>query len=145
MPDRVTAREGIQYVSSLEIEIPYNGVNPENGVGLETVATHTLPVGMLPAGARVTGGEIVNDVQAVGPTVATISLGIVGATTKYLSAVNRLSAAGTRTALTLTGEQHANAVQLIATIINTVAVATAGKVWLRVEYVAQSRIHENIG
>ena len=145
MPKRVIAREGVQYEVCFELEIPWDGVNPATGAAISTVATHVIDIHQLPPGARVVGGEIVNDVQAVGPTVATISIGIVGAVTKYSAAVSRLAAAGTRTALTLTGEAHVNGAMLIANYINTVAAATAGKVWVRVAYVVQDRQHENMG
>lgn len=94
----------------------------------------------LPSGATVIGGDITVETAYVGPTVATISVGDSASATRYGSAVSVLAAA--RTALTLTGFRGAGE-DIRIRLNTTVAVASAGKVTVRVEYVVQGRQNEN--
>lgn len=95
----------------------------------------------LPPGAVVTGGEVIVETAFAGCTVATVSLGIVGALTALAATVDLMTAA--RTALTLTAPLVSNSGQnLRATIVYTVANATAGKARLRVSYTVDGRSQE---
>lgn len=103
--------------------------------------TITFDAISLPPGAVVTGGEVIVETAYVGPTAATVSLGIAGALTALASAVD-LKTVG-RTALSLTTPLISSAGQnLRATIAYTVANATAGKVRLRVTYTVDGRSQE---
>lgn len=94
----------------------------------------------LPSGATVIGGELIVDTAFVGPTAATLSVGDSASATRYASAVSILAAA--RTALTLTGFRGAGE-DIRIRLNTTVAVATAGKVTVRVLYTVQNRQNEN--
>ncbi|WP_025915513.1 hypothetical protein [Herminiimonas sp. CN] len=106
-----------------------------------TVTFDCIP---LPVGAVITGGELIVDVAYVGPTAATISLGIAGATTDLLNAVSLLATG--RTAFTLTGlvteDSQSTGANLRMTLAYTVANATAGKFRLRVMYTVDGRAQE---
>lgn len=111
-----------------------------NGPAANTIVFDAIP---LPSGAVIIGGDVIVDTAYVGPTAATISLGIAGSTTALANAVSLLAAAGTRTALTLTSELLAQGGQnLRATLAYTVANATAGKGRVRVQYVIDGRSNE---
>ncbi len=100
----------------------------------------------LPIGAVVTGGEVIVETAYAGSTVATLSVGVVGATTALANAVDLKTAA--RTALTLNGTS-----QLIAndgknirlTLAYTVANATAGKVRVRLNFTIDGRTDQALG
>jgi len=100
---------------------------------------------LIPRGAVITGGEVIVEQAYVGPTAATLSVGIAGSLTALASAVD-LKTAG-RTALTMS-----NVTQLLCndganirlTMAYTVANATAGKARVRVTYTLDGRIHEAI-
>jgi hypothetical protein len=94
----------------------------------------------LPEGAVVVGGEAVVEVQGVGPTAYTVSLGDSVSATRYLSAFDLKGAVGARTALTLTGFRTTENLRL--TINSTVANASAGKATIRVFYVQPNRANE---
>lgn len=103
--------------------------------------TITFDAISLPPGAVITGGDVIVETAYVGPTAATVSLGIAGSLTALAAAVD-LKTAG-RTALTLTAPLVSNAGQnLRATIAYTVANATAGKARLRVVYTVDGRSQE---
>lgn len=106
-----------------------------------TVVFDCIP---LPEGAVIVGGELIVDTAYVGPTAATLSLGIAGATTDLLSAVSLLSTG--RTAFTLTGlvteDGNATGANLRMTFAYTVANASAGKARLRVMYTVDGRANE---
>lgn len=94
----------------------------------------------LPPNACVIGGEVSVDTAFVGPTAATLSIGDVNVATRHASAVNLLAAG--RTAFTLTGYLNSNGDNLRMSLSETVAVATAGKVTLRVLYSVLNRGQE---
>ena len=104
-----------------------------------TVTFECIP---LPPGAVITGGELIVETAFVGPTVATVSLGILGSLTALLSAVDLKTVA--RTALTLTNPLLSNAAgtNLRLTLAYTVANATAGKFRLRVLYTVDGKANE---
>ena len=100
---------------------------------------------LIPRGAVITGGEVIVEQAYVGPTAATLSVGIAGSLTALANAVD-LKTAG-RTPLTLS-----NVTQLLCndganirlTLAYTVANATAGKARVRVTYTLDGRIHEAV-
>lgn len=94
----------------------------------------------LPPGATVIGGEIVVETAYVGPTAATVQVGDSASASRYSAAVDAKTAA--RTALTLTGFRGAGE-DIRIRFNSTVAVATAGKVTVRVLYTVQNRQNEN--
>ena len=97
----------------------------------------------LPEGAVVVGGEVVVEVQGVGPTVYTVSLGDSASATRYTQTpVDLKGAVGARTALTLTGFRTTENLRL--TVNSTVAAATAGRATVRVMYVMPNRANETI-
>ena len=97
----------------------------------------------IPRGAVVFGGEVIVEQAYVGPTAATLSVGIAGTPNALANAVD-LKTAG-RTALTLTSPLVMNDGQNIRlTMAYTVANATAGKVRVRVLFTLDGRIHEAI-
>lgn len=112
-----------------------------NGPVANTIVFDCMP---LPAGAIVTGGEVIIDTAYAGSTAATLSLGIAGATASLASAVDLKGTAGTRTALLLTSALQSNAAgaNVRATIAYTVANATAGKCRVRLMYVVDGRSNE---
>lgn len=105
-----------------------------------TVTFDAIP---MPAGAVITGGELIVETAAVGPTACTLSLGVAGSLTTLLNAVD-LKTVG-RTALTLTGAASLvsnTGADLRMTLNYTVANATAGKFRIRVMYTIDGRSHE---
>lgn len=103
-----------------------------------TVTFDAIP---LPPGAVITGGEVIVETAFVGPTAATLSLGIAGTLTGLANAVSLLAAG--RTALTLTTPLVANSGQNIRlTYAYTVANATAGKARVRLQYTVDGRSSE---
>jgi hypothetical protein len=141
MTTLITARTA-QYV--LEAEFVFNfGDNmlDINGVShnFSDVQTSSIfELIPLPPNSTVVGGELSVDVALVGPTAATLSLGDSSSATRYASAVSLLSAG--RTALTLTG--FITDLNIRGTLSETVAVATAGKVTVRVLYTVLNRSQE---
>ena len=116
----------------------YNAV----GVSIGAVASQIFEVSNLPVGAVVIGGEVLVDTAVVGPTASTISVGDSGNATRYLGATSILAAG--RTALVPTGYRAGSAAgkNIRITVANTVAIATAGKVAVRVLYAVPGRISE---
>ena len=97
----------------------------------------------IPRGAVVFGGEVIVEQAYVGPTAATLSVGIAGTPNALANGVD-LKTAG-RTALSLTSPLVMNDGQNIRlTMAYTVANATAGKVRVRVLFTLDGRIHEAI-
>lgn len=110
------------------------------GPAANTITFDGIP---MPAGAVITGGEVLVETAYVGPTAATLSLGIAGSLTALANAVD-LKTVG-RTALTVAGVAQllANGGQnLRATMAYTVANATAGKVRVSVQYKVDGRSQE---
>lgn len=109
------------------------------GVSIGAVASQIFEVIGLPPGAVVVGGDVVAESAVVGPTVSQISVGDSGNATRYLGATSLLAAG--RTALVPTGYRGVGE-NIRITVNNTVAVATAGKVTVRVLYTVQGRTQE---
>ena len=93
----------------------------------------------LPVGATLISGEVVVNTAVVGPTASSITVGDSANATRYLGTTSMLSAA--RTALVPTGF-IGNGENIRITVTNTVAVATAGKVSIRLTYVMAGRVNE---
>ncbi len=109
-----------------------------SGPVANTVTFDCVP---LPPGAVVVGGELIVDTAFVGPTAATLSLGIAGTLTELASAISLLTAA--RTALVLTTPEASSAGQNVRmTLAYTVANATAGHARVRLMYTVDGRAQE---
>ena len=98
-----------------------------------------FPMFDMPQGAFVLGGDLIVEEAYVGPTAATLSIGIEGAATKYVNAADLKTAA--RTALTIPAG-GVSGEELIGTLAMTVADATAGKVRVRIMYTIDGRGQE---
>jgi hypothetical protein len=115
-------------------------------IGLTAGTAVTFDCIPMPVGAVITGGEVIVDTAFVGVGIgATLSLGIAGATTALVSALDLDAATtGSRTALTLTAPLLCNAGQNVRlTTAGLTATATAGKVRVRVQYTIDGRQSEN--
>lgn len=131
----LTKRDDRQDVLSAEIVIDYD-------TGDTAVGTHNLTGAYtLPANARVVGGEVVVDTAWVGPTAATIDVGDGGDPDRYTTTPVNLLATG-RTALDLTGYKYPETDQIDFEIVYTVAPATAGQAYIRIDYIVEGRAHE---
>jgi hypothetical protein len=159
---KLLAARGSQYLLEQEFVFNYNNwvVDSVDGgsktlgstVALSTdpaVAVLTGPVANtivfdglnMPPGAVIMGGAVIVETAYVGPTAATISVGIAGSTTALANAVDMKTAA--RTALTLTSPLLCNVgTNARLTIAYTVANATAGRVRVRIDYTIDGRVNE---
>lgn len=138
---------GLQYPLMGEFTFNYNDDMVDTGgtsrfFGSAVILTNADFKGFfLPVGGTIVGGEIIVETAYVGPTAATLSVGDAGSATRYASAVDIKTAA--RTALTLTGLRATDgAGDVILRVSTTVAVATAGKVTVRILYTIQNRANE---
>jgi len=104
-----------------------------------TVGSTVVDAINLPPKAIVVGGEVVTETAITGSTAYNISVGDSGSATRYLGATDRVAAG--RTALVPTGFVGGGE-NLRVTVNPTVAVATAGKVTVRVQYVMRDRQNE---
>ena len=141
MPKLIAAR-GSQYPLVAEFTFNFNDtVVATDGVekAFSTVGSLVADVINLPAGAIVTGGEVVTEQAVTGSTAYNVSVGDSANTTRYLGATDRVAAG--RTALTPTGYVGAGE-QIRITVAPTVAAATAGRVTVRVQYVIRNRVNE---
>lgn len=138
---------GLQYPLMAEFTFNYNddmldtsGVSRTFGSG--AVLTNADFKGFfLPVGGTLVGGEIIVETAYGGATAATLSVGDLGLATRYATTVDIKTAA--RTALTLTGLRAVDgAGDVILRVSTTVAVATAGKVTVRILYTIQNRANE---
>lgn len=109
--------------------------------GFYAGAAQIYEIAPLPVGAVVIGGELVVETAVAGPTASTITIGDSGNATRYLGSTSLKTAA--RTELVPTG-YVGNGENIRITVTNTVAVATAGKVAIRVMYVMNGRTNEVI-
>lgn len=110
----------------------------------------------LPPNVEVVGGEIQVEVQGVGPTAYTVEVGTSSDGTAanfaatFSGATSLLAAVGTRTALTLTsatsfpGLISAVPNDIFLRFIRSVAVATAGKVAIRVQFMQRGKVNEAV-
>lgn len=133
----VKRQTGRSYVQSAQIAFTFT----ELGAAVVAAGGAIQEVFGLPPNARVVGGEVVVDTAWVGPTAATLDIGDGADPNRYTSSAVNLKTLG-RTALTLTGFKYAEADTIDFDPVLTVAAATAGNAYVRVEYVVEGAAHE---
>lgn len=122
---------------------------------VSVTAGDTFKAISLPPNVEIIGGELQVETAGVGPTAYTVAVGrsadgIAFTAAALLAATSVLTAAGTRTALTLTdanvnpGFQSAVPNDVYIQIVRSVAVATAGKFVLRVMFVQRGKVDEAV-
>lgn len=109
----------------------------------------------LPPNVEVVGGEVQVEVQGVGPTAYTVEVGTSSDGTTFAAtfsgAVDVKGAVASRTALTLTAAAAYPALMsqvpndVFIRLIRSVAVASAGKFVVRVQFVTRNKMNEVIG
>lgn len=139
---KVLATRGAQWPLTAEFVINLtdtvvNTSGAEEAIG--TVGSHVFDAIKLPVNAIVVGGAVTTEVAATGPTALNISVGDSTNATRYLGATDRVAAG--RTALVPTG-YVGNGEDLRVTVAPTVAVATAGKISVHVQYIIRNRVTE---
>ena len=93
----------------------------------------------LPPGARVVGGDV-TIITPFNSTTNTLALGDVTSATRYGTGIDLKAAAGTRTALTLTGFVTTSTERFVrANLAQTGSIPTAGAVRISVSYVKAGR------
>ncbi len=120
--------------------VDINGATQDFGAGAirSNIDLRAIP---LPPNAVVVGGDLTVETAFVGPTAATLSIGDSGAATRYGSAIDLKTAA--RTSLPLTGFRG-NGEDVQLRFNSTVAVATAGRATVRVQYIITGRANEAV-
>ena len=99
----------------------------------------------LPPGARVIGGDV-TIITPFNSTTNTLAVGDVTSAARYGTGIDLKAAAGTRTALTLTGFATTPTERFVrANLAQTGGVPTAGAVRLSVQYVKAGRSNFNQG
>jgi hypothetical protein len=125
--------EGRQIPKSADVRFDWVAAGP-------AVATHThTGVISLPAGARVTGGEIVVDLLFATTGTATIDVGDGLEVDRYTTSAPVDLETAARTALSLDGFRYVENDGIKITIVVGAAVTTAGLCYVRVEYVVDGR------
>ena len=119
-----------------------NSADPaETGLTGAAAATVIFDAIKMPRGAVICGGEMIVESAYVGPTAATLKVGIAGNDAALLAATDVKTAA--RTALLLTSPLLCNSGgDVRITLAYTVANATAGKVRVRVFYTIDEKANE---
>lgn len=142
---------GAQYVVCSEYAFNFNDTVVDiNGVtkdyGSATIASAPVAdIINMPRGAEVVGGHIAVVTQGVGPTAYTVSLGVSGAATAYHSAADLLSATGAKIALTNSAPlASVGGLNVRLTMVDSVAVATAGSWIISVLWKMQGRQNEAV-
>jgi len=123
---------GAQYVMCSEYAFTFsdtvvdiNGVTKDYGTTIASAPVADII--NLPPFTEVVGGQVTIVVQGVGPTAYTISLGVAGATTAYVSAADLLSAINTKVILTYANPRASSTgLNVRLTMVDSVAAATAG-------------------
>lgn len=115
-----------------------SGVSKTFGSG--EVAALAFDVIGLPMNAVVVGGDVTTETAVTGSTAYNVIVGDSGTTNRYLGTTDK-TAAG-RTALVPTGFVNASALPVRVTVTPTVAVSTAGKLRLRVDFIIRDRAAE---
>jgi hypothetical protein len=120
--------------------VDINGASQDFGAAAirSNIDLNAIP---LPPNAVVIGGDLTVETAFVGPTAATLSVGDSGSATRYGSAIDLKTAA--RTPLPLTGFRG-NGENVYLRLNTTVAVATAGKATVRVQYIISGRANEAV-
>lgn len=97
----------------------------------------------LPPGAQIIGGDLIVETQGVGPTAYTVALGVTGNTACYLAASSLLAAADTRYALLTTSLLASNTgLNILLTMVDSVAAATAGKFRISIQWKTDGKMNE---
>jgi hypothetical protein len=150
---------GSQNVQVAEFVASFNDTMKDTSGALKDMAAVTagdvFKAINLPPNAEIIGGEVQVEVAGVGPTAYTVEVGrsadgVAFTEAALLAATSLLTAAGTRTALTLTdadvnpGFQSAVPNDVYIRLIRSVAVATAGKFVLRVMFVQRGKVNEAV-
>lgn len=133
----LTKRDDRQDVLSAEFVLNYNDFTTV------TDDTHTLTGAFtLPANARVVGGEVVVDTAWAMATTgaALLDVGDGDSINRYGAAINLETAQSN--ALTVTGYKYPETDQIDLTVTYTIDVPTAGKLYLRIEYIVEGRAME---
>ena len=137
------ATRGGQYPITSEFVIDVATDTMVNSAGAEvdfkTVGPNAFDAILLPAGAVITGGEVVTEVAVSGSTAYNVSVGDAASATRYLAATDHVTAK--RTPLVPTG-LVSDGSNVRITVAPTVAAATAGKVAVRITYVIRNRMNE---
>lgn len=125
-------------VASADLETISGLINGKN----TTITFDAIP---MPVGAVIVSGEVLVETAFAGPT-ATVSVGIAGATTAFVTTADM--AATTRVAFTVTTNveltcNNGQNIRLTVALGNTDA--TAGKVRIRVLYTIDGKADVNIG
>ena len=106
-----------------------------------TVAAHVFDIIPQEAGMIGVGGDVVTETAFVGPTAYNVKVGDATTDNRYLGTTDKVAAG--RTALVPTGfVSTGEAIRL--TVTPTVAVATAGKLTVRVHYIKRNRVTANL-
>jgi len=108
--------------------------------GFASVASHVFDVINLPVNAVLIGGDVTTETAVGTSATYAVSVGDSVSDVRYMSAVDKKTAA--RTALTLTGYVNTTGVPIRLTVAPTTSAATAGKLTLRVEYIIRNRVQE---
>lgn len=138
---RTTRESQYPLVATFEFDITDTMVNTSGVETAFSAAAGTVYNAIhLPQNAQVTGGDITVVTASNATGTATLSVGDATSATRYASAVNIKAAA--RTALTLTGYEHASGEDVRFTVANADGTATAGKVRVTVMYVIRNRANE---
>lgn len=111
-----------------------------SAINMAAVQANIFDVLELPPNAIVVGGDVVTETAVTGSTAFNVKVGDSGSDVRYLGTTDKVAAG--RTALVPTGFVNASGLPVRVTATPTVAVATAGKVRLRVDYVVQNRAVE---
>lgn len=136
------ATRGSQCVMAVEFKFNFDDTMLDiNGASqdFKTVQTAVFDIAHIPPNAILVGGDVSTDTAFVGPDACNVSIGDSGSATRYLGITDR-KAAG-RTALVPTGFPTTGA-KLRLTLTHTTAVATAGVIAVRAQFIIRDRVNE---
>ena len=142
MAQKLAARGG-QYPITAEFTFDVANDTMKNVSGADdnfnVVGSHVFDAILLPTNAIVVGGEVVTETAVSGSTAYNVKVGDSVNDARYLASPARVAAG--RTALTVTGFVGGGE-QVRVTVAPTVAIATAGKITVRVSYIIRNRVNE---
>ena len=142
MAQKLAARGG-QYpiTSEFTFDVANDTMKNTSGVddNFKAVGSHVFDAILLPTNAIVVGGEVVTETAVSGSTAYNVKVGDSVNDARYLASTDRVAAG--RTALTVTGFVGGGE-QVRVTVAPTVAIATAGKITVRVSYIIRNRVNE---
>jgi hypothetical protein len=127
-------------VATFEFEVTDTMVNTSGVEQAFSAAAGVFDVINLPVNAQVIGGDVTVVTVSNDTGTATLAIGDASSATRYLAATTIKTAA--RTALTLTGYEHATGENIRFTLANASGNATAGKVRVTVQYIVRNRMDE---